>query len=1015
MKQNSTVCGVKASHNVTLGPLDLDPLRTTRTLPMLEDIPGLNASNIVHIVKAFDGTRIHCSRCRWMFLNAAAQPYVLQAAAILLFLIGCIIFNFTLEDLFNKIMKKAPPRLLPCLFPPDEALGPRELQVGVTVMVPSAEWYLAAAAREHLERKKKEEERKRKLQRHRRKVEWAVANGRSPPPLSPELTPMARSHEDGDKVPVLQLPPASRRRGSVPPAEQEGDSGDSCYSVEPSPPGSPKQWQQAPRDAAPALTSPEAPPTSDPGMDSTAARHAMEVHTLQPPSRSSSVSDVAGSTAVAPATLNLAASRDGHYPPLRRPHGRGSVISSPPMRSSRRSRTSSRALPAADPTSPDVSAAARDIVALLGSDDGSGGVASVPRLRSAGRGVWGSRSPPREGFSPDQHPSSPEFVGAYSEHGQPPRRRQAPPGRPITEECLRRARAALREAEPTCELVSEYEEHGAPENISSSPLLQKGDGPASPFASPRAAGFNDDDFANDHEMCVVCGRDDAEKGTREGGVYRCAKPRECSGVVQDVLLEKASGMQEDSVAVFALAGALGQFGDVVGLMTKRGVRQALVAFRRPRAWIRGKRVVDRLRNWERRETAPDDPGPTLRVEERELEGLWIRILRNEKKKQQNTKKPEKEVTRFIVTDEAEDGAWRACELLGAVHVWLPVASIVKISDWGGPFCRVCEKEELQAIMKETWKKWYSDFELCVGQVRRIQRSRPADELADGELGTFEAVVAFKGSAVIVFPLIALKRCSEAQHDAEYLITPQPVVRRAMMGVFVASTAPVLALKGIWSLATFFTAVSQATADGHGGMAGHHSIFGVYEEVYYKLMNSGYPTLVADCGSVTFFYMFAFSPTREQFVAGVGKPIIFILLVSLLLCLPGMLSHALPMVVYYIWLWLPVWFFSYCVFGVVQRFRPSEPVVDPDHWYDMFFWMKHHKLYLTKVGLYYLVIRVLAQLLVVIFMQTNYNYAVLAYRGKDYFGTIPEEFNSRQMACVLEQALNAAALVFGGST
>eukprot|EP01062_Namystynia_karyoxenos_P008221 TRINITY_DN12892_c0_g2_i1.p1 TRINITY_DN12892_c0_g2~~TRINITY_DN12892_c0_g2_i1.p1 ORF type:complete len:1191 (+),score=267.99 TRINITY_DN12892_c0_g2_i1:71-3643(+) len=1055
IKQNTTMCGFDADQNISVQPLARDPSRSTLTLPLPE--AGDLSSNVtrthVNVIQAFDASRVHCSRCRWTFMEAAAPPYSLQAVQILLFLIGCIIFNFTLEDLFNKVMKKAPPKLLPCLFPPEEPLAPNELRPGVTVLVPSAEWYLAAAARRQL----------------------AAKRGPGSPRMLPEERRPAALPQTTAETQLQweqQQQPQARAIPSL-----SDDSDDSCVSVVASPQQA-GQWEPA-----------SASPVSQPQQPTCVLQLPPALRRPKASGGAALDDDPSGSATLyaAPASdspRREAASEDFlHVTPASVPAGRGAVsryTSPPPPGSSGGRRVPPRSSlppqrrtsrPATLLSSPEANAA-RDIVSLL-SSAGSDAPASPPTHPYAvgGREQRPYRTPAGRGggdwaayhaAAETQHASANSLYGsqdgvpAYYEHGAPvppdPLGATAvpqPPGALIGREALERAARIYREALQSStvsssregqwewsadDAVREYAEHGAVADLHS-PLM----GPTSPMSrsppgSVRGPGPADDDFADDHEMCVVCGRDDAEKGAREGGFYRCQRPRDCiNGTPRDILLEKASGMQEDSVAVFALAGALGQYGDVMGIMIKRGVRQCLVAFRRPRAWVKARRV-ERLENWEKRPAQGDDPGPTLRVEDKELEALWMRMLKPEKAKKpppnaapvglrtltktseqgrQSTKAKHKTALRFVVTHEAEDGErWKACELLGAIYVWLPATSVIKIADWGGPFCRTGEKEDLQEAMKESWKKWYGDFELCVGQVMRIQRAKPAEELAEGELGTFETVVAFKGSATIVFPIHSLHRCTEAQHDAEYLITPQPVVRRAMMGVFVASTAPALAAKGLLNLVTFTHAISAASSAGHGGRAGDHSIMGVYEEVYFKLFNSGYPTLVADCGSVTFYYMYAFTPTVEQFVAGVGKPIIFILIVSLVLCLPGLLTHAFPMVVYYIWLWLPLWLFVYCVYGGVQRFKPSEPTVDPDHQYDMLYWIKHHKGYLSKVGLYYVFIRVMAQLLVVVFMQTNYNYAVMAYRGRPYFTTIKSEFTSRQITCVLEQLSNVLTLIFG---
>eukprot|EP00756_Hemistasia_phaeocysticola_P025751 Hpha_TRINITY_DN16022_c3_g4::TRINITY_DN16022_c3_g4_i1::g.118664::m.118664 len=244
---NSTMCGTKVFFNVTFGPLELSDYRT-RTLPFPE--APLEGNRTPYYLKAFGSTRMHCSRCEWMFLEAAAQPYVLQAAAILLFLVGCIIYNFVFEDLFNQFMKKAPPLLLPCLFPPEEKLGPRELGVGVTVIIPSAEWFLASATRRKLEDRQREAERRRRLLKERKRLK-ALAGERSAgvTPADGAVTPFA----DADLhlgLHTFRMPEVDKSfdpSGSIQRPDSEGDSASSCYSVDAEATG---EWK---RSASPAL------------------------------------------------------------------------------------------------------------------------------------------------------------------------------------------------------------------------------------------------------------------------------------------------------------------------------------------------------------------------------------------------------------------------------------------------------------------------------------------------------------------------------------------------------------------------------------------------------------------------------------------------------------------------------------------------------------------------------------------------------------------------------------------
>ena len=339
--------------------------------------------------------------------------------------------------------------------------------------------------------------------------------------------------------------------------------------------------------------------------------------------------------------------------------------------------------------------------------------------------------------------------------------------------------------------------------------------------------------------------------------------------------------------------------------------------------------------------------------------------------------------------------WSILQLPSSV-VWLLHKDLNAVSTCGARYVRVVGKAEFKSKCSP-WHEWWGDFELCVGKVERVEAVN----------GVVNCVVAFKGSATLTIPATCLTRCSQAEHDRDFFLSPQKVTHRTMMAVFVASAPILLALKGAFLLYFFFHSVNESLMDGHGGRATNHSLWLSYSEVYFKLFNSGYPTLMADCGSVAVYFFSVFHPSLGQFVTGVGVPILALLTISLFISLPGVLTHALPMIVLYSWLWVPFFFVVVVVMRFVRdKFQPAVPQVQEARLYDMRYFKKHHKKYLILSGLFYLSFRVAMELIAVIFLQTNFNYGVLLYGGKPYFATIVEEFQMRQATCLWELGVRA---------
>eukprot|EP01061_Rhynchopus_euleeides_P026663 TRINITY_DN43452_c0_g1_i1.p1 TRINITY_DN43452_c0_g1~~TRINITY_DN43452_c0_g1_i1.p1 ORF type:complete len:526 (+),score=230.24 TRINITY_DN43452_c0_g1_i1:221-1579(+) len=451
----------------------------------------------------------------------------------------------------------------------------------------------------------------------------------------------------------------------------------------------------------------------------------------------------------------------------------------------------------------------------------------------------------------------------------------------------------------------------------------------------------------------------------------------------------------------AMQGLLGEFADVLSM---RGDEQVYLAFRNVRVWVSRKaaerldtgRVEREKEDQEERERLedmtgnrplfPGDTGPTVWLDE-----CWEPALLREAAK-----------GGYRVT--FNEMSWVGIQLLTPVCCWVPRVELRKLYDWGGQYVRVIGKREFRRAAKEKWKKWWSDFELCVGELMIMKRD-PDD------VSTLEAVIHFKGSATLIIPCEAVMACTQLEHDSEYLITPQKVSKRTMMAVFVASAPPLLAAKGLFLMVFFSYSVVTALSDGHAGRANHHSRWEAYEEVYFKLFNSGYPTLMADCGSVTLYFIYSFQPNMQQFVAGVGKPVLFTLVMAMGISLPGVVTHALPMVFVYAWMWVPIGVFIHFTYRLVRKSVPEPPQVDPEHEYDMKYYERNHKWYLVKSGFFYLLFRFMAELVAVLFIQTNFNYAIFLYEKSPYFSVIIEEFNSRQFACIIEMGLKMASLMW----
>eukprot|EP01062_Namystynia_karyoxenos_P059021 TRINITY_DN50450_c0_g1_i1.p1 TRINITY_DN50450_c0_g1~~TRINITY_DN50450_c0_g1_i1.p1 ORF type:complete len:1293 (+),score=335.95 TRINITY_DN50450_c0_g1_i1:104-3982(+) len=527
-------------------------------------------------------------------------------------------------------------------------------------------------------------------------------------------------------------------------------------------------------------------------------------------------------------------------------------------------------------------------------------------------------------------------------------------------------------------------------------------------------------------MCIVCGRCDRDtERTRSG--FKCHK---CKGHHHSQVLQLhawSCGHEDKFLQQKALEGCFGRSACVLGQGRSDGRDLVLLSFRRPRCWIRTE-VLIRVRalpvvldtqsahecmsQWPRHTVPPDG----------ELEALWVRLCEG--------------CGGYSVAHQVTEGqqqGWSAIELRGDFVVWVGEEHVQKLHHWGGDYARLCRKKEMKDASGDSWESWWGDFELNVAEVQRVvqpapseprshykalikfhtAKTRPKDALKHESKKAIEAAqIARKNEftgATFLLPVNCLWRATQKQCDAEYLVIPQPVHLRTMYACFVASTPPILAVKALLNMLIFAQSIQEALRDGHSGSANNHNNWEAYEEAYFKLFNSSYPTLLADCATVTAFFIINYRPTFKQFYNGIGSPILFTIGLAVVICFPGLCTHAIPMIFFYFWLWGPLILVVVIVTRLVWR-RPKPPDVDRARMFDMRHFACNSPCSLFKASVTYLFFRVLAEMLVMTFLQTNFNYGVLTYEGRHaYFEIIGAEFESRTMACVLETAEKRASI------
>ena len=455
-------------------------------------------------------------------------------------------------------------------------------------------------------------------------------------------------------------------------------------------------------------------------------------------------------------------------------------------------------------------------------------------------------------------------------------------------------------------------------------------------------------------------------------------------LIQCYICKQQNCTGKSDIRTTVLKGGLGGYFEV----EKANKGYAFCSFTYPTAWVR-----EHVFEYPPQKDVTDVPierqevSPVVTIIDPIGENAWRHLLSDPKE--------------YRITESSTQSGEKlhAVRLKGVIAEWIPLNDLRIIGPCGGSYVRTAPVKEFKEGSGLYWKKWWSDFELCVGLLRRVEKD---------ENGSYKASVKFQGSATLIVPIEVLTRVSEQDHNADFLVVPQRVTHRTMMAVFVASAPPLLAAKGCFLLVYFLYSVKNALSDGHGGRASHHSAWEAYEEVYFKLFNSGYPTLMADCGSVATYFTYVFRPTRKQFITGVGVPVLSMLALSLGISLPGIMTHALPMIGLYCVMWIPILLFLGAAMYYVRKLEPPPPPVKPDQLYDMPYIKKNFKCYLFTSGLFHLFFRFVAELIAVVFVQTNYNFAVLIYDGNPIIRTISDEFKMRQVSCAWEQGLKMAS-------
>ncbi|KAJ9464059.1 hypothetical protein DIPPA_01047 [Diplonema papillatum] len=359
-----------------------------------------------------------------------------------------------------------------------------------------------------------------------------------------------------------------------------------------------------------------------------------------------------------------------------------------------------------------------------------------------------------------------------------------------------------------------------------------------------------------------------------------------------------------------------------------------------------------------------------------------------------------EIVGYSVLREGRDGC-RVVELAGDVFATLQHSQVAWLAACP-EFARVVQRPCLMCPPSR-WRPWYGKFELCVGEVAGAVLDHHDTKLVFLH-------VRFRASETLILPFDAFYPATEEEYESECLLVPQTMERRIMMAALIASSPPLLSVKALFLIMYFVYSVKTVASSGHQGRASHHGYWEAYEECFFKLFNSGFPSLMADCVTLTAYIAFTFTPTPRGFVRGLGVPYTFILVASWVIALPGALTHALPMMLVYSWLWIAPSFILFFAVRLLVHFRPIPPPISLEQSYSMSFVWTYHKPYILRAAFYYLFFRIFAEILFIIFLQTNYNYGVMLYDGRKYLDIIADEYNSRDFRCIVERSLQLASFL-----
>eukprot|EP01062_Namystynia_karyoxenos_P025953 TRINITY_DN20316_c0_g1_i1.p1 TRINITY_DN20316_c0_g1~~TRINITY_DN20316_c0_g1_i1.p1 ORF type:complete len:1143 (+),score=271.15 TRINITY_DN20316_c0_g1_i1:72-3500(+) len=521
--------------------------------------------------------------------------------------------------------------------------------------------------------------------------------------------------------------------------------------------------------------------------------------------------------------------------------------------------------------------------------------------------------------------------------------------------------------------------------------------------------------------CVVCGRLEQEAG-KDGAVvntvlelreqgFKCVgtnKKDTCIGHGANARLQAhhiPDGWGTLKAQQWAMEGQLGQFGDCISLreansaFSTKGhrIREALIVFKSPSAWL-SRDVVRRLGDHRKVKTA----GRHRREEPVEIPRLYVSKEKEDFWEQLCTTigfQP------LPVLEEEEDEQWVAIQLHDDVPVWVPEVMLTKVGDFWMDYVRVGEIGEVRDAAFTSWEEWWSDFCTCVGTVREIRR------VVKGTEARFHVTVDFESSATITLPTETCRMCQPHVYQREALMVPQSVPDRTLLAVFVAHPF-LLGVKAMFLTGYFFYSISLLEREGHGGILGERSAWGRYQELYFRLFNSGYPSLMADFGAVFIYRVTMQDAGLKKLLVTLSRPVKFFLGLSIVIAIPGVLTHCLPMYLMYGWMWIPITVASLRILRCLRQFAPPVPESDPGRLYDSQYWRKHHKTFLVKTSLFYILYRFAAEFVAVVILQTNYNYAILTYaRRHSFIGRIKAEYQLREMACIAEKAYKLATLLW----